>query len=40
MEFTIYYILTNNILSLIILKLSTKLISSRKNYSLCIEKFG
>ena len=37
MEFTIYFILTNNILYLIILKLSKKSISSRNNYSLCIE---
>ena len=39
MEFTIYFILTNNILSLIILKLSTKSISSRNKYSLCLEKY-
>ena len=39
MEFTIYLILNNYILSLIILKLSTKSISSRKKYSLCIEKY-
>ena len=39
MEFTIYFILTNNILSLIILKLSTKLISLRKKYTLYIEKY-
>ena len=39
MEFTIYFILTNNILSLIILKLSVKLISSRKKYTLYIEKY-
>ena len=38
MEFTIYFILTNNILSLIILILSTKSISSRNKYSLCIQK--
>ena len=38
MEFTIYFILNNYILSLIILNLSTKSISSRKN-SLCIEKY-
>ena len=39
MEFTIYFILNNYILSLIILKLSKKSISSRKKYSLCIEKY-
>ena len=39
MEFTIYFILTNNILSIIILKLSKKSIYSRKKYSLCIEKY-
>ena len=38
MEFTIYFILNNYIgLLALILKLSTKSISSRKKYSLCIE---
>ena len=40
MEFTIYFILNNYILYLIILKLSKKSIYSRKKYSLCIEKCG
>ena len=38
MEYTIYFN-TNNILSLIILKLSKKLISSRNKYLLCIDKY-
>ena len=39
MEFTIYFILNNYILSLIILKLSKRSISSRNKYELYIEKY-